>query len=1070
MKPVNKLTSIINEIRVNNAVVVIGAGVSFEPGMPLGNQLAPIVWEVVSSFPSIDQKFKGPGSTKSRIGEDFVKIKKAFSYIEQNENAISLFKSKFSKVNSKITVAPRIHNNIAKLVHENFFELIVSFNWDNLLEMSWSELYGTQINDRKINLIKPHGDVLKLNSQWVLPNSPGNINDEEQKHINVLAMERPRTLVIVGYSESDAKIVEELISPLEDKWKVYRVSPFSTDERVINLSASEFFEELVENLLEVNNYNEWEYLNFKNQNDSIGRAILGYKLTPQDVSVCPEMPQVQKATKILELNNFVILQGKPGSGKSISCYQIAFHFLKRGYEVLRFKTNDFTDFDNFSLPSNPKAIYIIDDGHILPNSILQILQEKSSNYQKIILTVTEDIEVDSATVSISNNENIACISEFYRKNEKTVSHIISKIDGDLGSYFMQESFDQRIDAASKEANLWTFNYVIRGGWKTTKDNYFKSKDLDNSQRLIFLLALKQIITKDNTVNETWLIQNVKEYFSEDEEWLNKNLKALRKKRLIDGFFLRMIHYEAAKRQLKFIFDNDTENRKKYEQIVHNEMISLNNPLLGKVWFMNTIFTSKLHFRIPYIISKNDVYHILEESLSSEEKTLTTHALYFANTFTKFSRTEYFDIYHFTSSIHKEIENVNSITAYSLGTIINDMYNLDKKKAKDFGSNLDITKIANGFSNLKKEDLYHWSYFISRLGLLLSIERGKEFFKLLDKNQIEAELLLLENNQLDFENLVDFIGNIFNYDRLYGIKLFHLMSDNFRNAFKRHSINAWHMLDFRFLAIVMGFNSLSEKRDYIKKDQRVIGEKIISFIEPKQLAEELVTVPFRSWHNLSGFYKILRKLDPNKYSELIESIDLTRIKTKFDEHNVWASFHSEILEFLFLYLDKKHVRTIDNFLYSNKEQFEKVNFYQFAFSPSLVKYYLENDVDIPLHRDSYSKDRLEWQALHILIYHLANEDPGSLRLFLLKKSTIIAEAISNFEEIDLTSINAILPEIAAFDREISQKIIDEVTHTKLYEKVERACNSKSHSSKYLAEIQQKVTLLYTHLNINTVLKL
>jgi hypothetical protein len=1067
MNPVNNLTSIINEIRVNNAVVVIGAGVSFEPGMPLGNQLAPIVWEVVSSFPSIDQNFKGLGSTKSRIGEDFTKIKRAFSYIEQNENALSLFKSKFSKVNRKITVAPRIHNNIAKLVHENFFELVVSFNWDNLLEMSWSELYGTQINDRKINLIKPHGDVLDLNSQWVLPNSPGNINDEEQEHINLLAKERPRTLVIVGYSESDAKIVEDLISPLEDKWKVYRVSPISTDERVIKLSASEFFEKLVTNLIEVNNTNEWEYLNFKNQNDSIGRALLGYKLTPKDVSVCPEMPQVQKATKILELNNFVILQGKPGSGKSISCYQIAFLFLKRGYEVLRFKTNDFTDFDNFSLPSNPKAIYIIDDGHILPNSILQILQEKSSNYQKIILTVTEDIEVDSATVSISNNENIACISDFYRKNEKIVSPIISKIDGDLGNYFMQESFDQRIDAASKEDNLWTFNYVIRGGWKTTKDNYFKSKDLDNSQRLVFLLALKQIITKDNTVKEAWLIQNLREYFSEDEEWLKKNLKALRKKRLIDGFFLRMIHYEAAKRQLKFIFDNDTENREKYEQIVHNEIISPNNPLLGKVWFMNTIFTSELHFRIPYIISRNEVYHILEESLSSEEKSLTTHALYFANTFTRFSGTEYFDIYHFTTSIHKEIENVNSVTAYALGTIINDMYNLDRKKAKEFGSNLDITEIANNVSDLKKEDLYHWSYFISRLGLLLAIDRGKNFFKLLDKNKIEAELLLLENNQLDFEVLVDFIGNSFNYDRLYGIKLFHLMSDNFRNAFKKHSINAWHMLDFKFLAIVMGFNSLSEKREYINKDQRVIGEKIISFIEPKQLAEELVTVPFRSWHNLSHFYRILRKLDSNKYSELIESIDLTRIKTKFDEHNVWVSFHSEILEFFFLYLDKTNVRIIDNFLYRNKEKFDEVNFYQFAFSPSLVKYYLENDFEIPLHRDSYSKDRLEWQALHILIYHLKNEDPSSLRLFLLKKSTIIAEAISNFEEIDLTSINAILPEIAAFDREISQKIIDEVTHTKLYDKVEQACNSKFHSSKYLAEIQQKITLLYKHLNINTV---
>lgn len=1068
METINNLTSIINEIRVNNAVVVIGAGVSFEPGMPLGNQLAPIVWEVVSSFPSIDQKFKGSGSTKNRIGEDFANIKRAFSYIEQNKNAVSLFKNKFSKVNNKITAISPIHNNIAKLIHENFFELIVSFNWDSLLEMSWSELYGTQINDSKLNLIKPHGDVLNLNSDWVLPNSPGNINREEQKYINKLATERPRTLIIVGYSESDAKIVDELISPLEDKWKVYRVSPFSSDEKVLNLSASDFFEELVQSLIDEENHNRWEYLNFKNQNDSIGRAILGYKLTPRDVKVCPEMPQVQKGIKILDLNNFVILQGKPGSGKSISCYQIAFHFLRNGYEVLRFKINDFTDIHTLSLTNNPKAIYIIDDGQILPISILQNLQEKSSKYQKIILTVTEDIEVDSATISISNTENIACISDFYRKNEKVVSHIISKIDADLGNYFMQESFDQRLKAASKEENLWTFNYVIRGGWKTTEENYFKSKDLDNSQRLIFLLSLKQIITKDNIVTQDWLTHKAKEYFSLDGEWLNKTIELLRKKRLIDSSYLRMIHYEAARRQLKFIFDSDIENRKKYEQIIHVEITSTNNPLLGKSWIMNAIFSSQLHHRIPYIISKNEIYKIIEENLASEEKTTTTHALYFANNFTGYRQNNFFDIYDFSSLIHNKIENVNNITAYSLGTIINDMYNSDRKKAQDFGSRLNLTKIANEFSNLKKEDLYSWSYFISRLGLLLSLERAQNFLKLIDKNQIESELLLLENNQMDFESLIDFIGNIFNYDKSYGLNLFHLMAENFRIAFKKHSINAWNTLSFNFLAIVMGFNSLNDKRDYIRKDQKVIGEKIISFIEPKQLAEELITVPFSSWHNLSSFYHILKRLDSKKYTMLINSLDLTRIESKFDDYNVWENFQSEITEFLFLYLDQKNVRIIDNFLYKNKEKLGELNFYHFAFSPSLVRFYLKNDFTIPLYRNIYSKDRLEWQALQILIFHLIKEDPSSLRSFLFNRSTIIAEAISNFEEIDLRDINFVLAEIEDFDQEIFYKIIENVNPYIIHEKVIRACNSRMHSNKYLAETKQKIGLLYKRLRINSTL--
>lgn len=1065
MSSENNIMSLVNDIRVNNAIVVIGAGVSFEPGMPLGNQLSPIVWEVVRSFPSIDEKFKGRGSTKNRIGEDPEKIKKAFSYIERNEEALNQFKNSFRRVNDKIVTPPQIHKNIAKLVHDNFFELIISFNWDSLLEMSWSELYGTQINQNKRNLIKPHGDVLKLNNPWVLPNSPGSISDEEKKYVNSLSKERPRTLVIVGYSESDAKIVEELILPFENKWKVYRVSPFSSDEGFINLSATDFFGQLVDNLIEDKVYKRWEFLNFRNQNTSLGRAILGYKLTPLDVKVCPEMPQVQKAIKILDLNHFVLIQGKPGSGKSISSYQVAYHYLNKGYEVLRFKTNDFIEGESFSLPYNPKAIYIIDDGHLLPTSILNNLQEKSGVHQKIIVTATDDIEVNSATVSISNNENIVSIREFYKENEAVVSSIISKIDKDLGDYFMQESFLERLDSASREDNLWTFNYVLRGGWKSTEESFYKLKDIENSQRLIFLLSLKQILTKDDVVDDSWLDKKMKDYFSKNAEWIDKTLKALRKKRLIDENKLRMVHYEDARRQLKFVFEKDKANRKEYEQIIYEEILSNSNSLLGKVWFMNTVFTSEIHSRIPYIISNNEMYNIIEENWSSTDKTIIAHTLYFMNSLTKFRKPEYFNLYYFSSLIQKEIENVDSTTAYSLATVINELYNKDSKKAKILGSKLDISEISLRVSSMKKEDLFQWSYFISRLGLLLSIEKAKEFFGLLNKEKIESELLLLENTLEDFEILTDFIFNIFLYDREYAIKLFYLMSDKFKIAFKKHTINSWHALAFGFTDVVMGFDSLRDKREYIKQDQKGVGEKIISFIEPEQLAEEIITVPFRSWHNLSHLYHIFEKYDSSKYSKFISHIDLKRLQNKFDKQDVWNNFHSEVNEFLFLYFGKRHVRIIDDFIFSNKDKLVEKNFFQFAFSPSLVKYYLENELYIPTYRGICSKNRLEWQALQILIFHLANQDIDTLRKFLLVKGSEIASAITNFEKIDLKSINVILQDISNFDQEVFQNILLKIDYDTLYNSTMHAYNPNFRSKEYLKGTKQKINLLYQQLGIN-----
>ncbi|MEC0271565.1 nSTAND3 domain-containing NTPase [Peribacillus frigoritolerans] len=1063
MKDEQDFKALLNEVRVNNAVVVVGAGISFEPGMPLGNQLAPTVWEVVRSFPDIDKKFEGVGSTKNRIGEDFENIKKAFSYIEENEEALTMFKLIFKNINDKIDIAPEIHKNIARLVHEKFFELIVSFNWDSLLEMSWSKLYGTHINANKIALIKPHGDVLDKKRSWVLPNSPGKVSVEEKSYINQLATERPRTLIIVGYSENDAKIVEELITPFENRWKVYRVSPFSSRKDVIHLTANEFFERLVLELIDTTIYEKWDFLNYRNQKKNIATAVLGYKLTPQDVHVCPELPQVQKAKKILELNNFVILQGKPGSGKSISCYQIAYKYLEKGYEVLRYNNDYFNTETDITIPTNLKAIFIIDDAHLLKDCVLRNLQEKSSENQKIILTITDDIENESALISISNFENIECISKYYLENRFVVMDIISSIDKDIGDYFLQESLESRIELAAKEDNLWTFNYILRGGWKSTKEDYYQIKELNNAQRLIFLLALKQVLTKDNIINLDWLIQNVHKYFPENEISVDQTIIALRKKKLIDPASLRMIHFESAKRQLIFIFDNDKENKKIYEEILRNEILSDDNPLIGKVWFMNGTFSSSINKRIQYLITAEEFSNIITQNLSLKNDLATTHSFYLIDILVRSTSKHYFDLYSFSQMIIEQIEKVNRHTSYALSSLLNELYNTDKNKAKKIGESINVEQVAKKISNLNYENLYNWSRFLSRLCLLLTQKQKLKLMKLLDKSAIENELLKLGHSELDFEQMVEFIDTIYFIDKEYGIQLFNLTLQNFRVAFKRNSIKAWNILGFGFIAYLMGFNSLSEKRTYLKKEQRIVSELIISFIDAKQLAEELLIVPYRSWHNLSELFRILRYIDFPKYSLFVESINLEILKNKFDKDNVWEDFRSEIVEFLYLYFDKKHIAIIDKFLFENKDKLKQKNVFQFAFCPSLIKYHLDNNLDIPLKFSKDYEQRIEWQALDIIVYVLKETDDILLSNFLLRKSKEIANAISNFEEIDLNSINRLLETIHEFDEQIFNEIKNSINVDILKENAMKFSDPIRRHIYNNSETKLKIALLLKTLN-------
>ncbi|NGY85232.1 hypothetical protein F6Y05_02130 [Bacillus megaterium] len=176
----------------------------------------------------------------------------------------------------------------------------------------------------------------------------------------------------MGYSEQDETIVDKLIKPYESNWKVYRIGPSATGEGAIQITAERFLERLVPKLTFDNGEEEWEYLNFLNQTSNLGNAIMGYRLSPKDVSICPRLPQVKTVINDLEVTNTAILKGKPGSGKSIVIYQSAFELLKQGFEVRRLNTSLVKDRMDLDFPEVAnKTLFIIDDGQILSKPFLE---------------------------------------------------------------------------------------------------------------------------------------------------------------------------------------------------------------------------------------------------------------------------------------------------------------------------------------------------------------------------------------------------------------------------------------------------------------------------------------------------------------------------------------------------------------------------------------------------------------------------------------------------------------------------------------------------------------------------
>lgn len=148
----------------------------------------------------------------------------------------------------------------------------------------------------------------------------------------------------------------------------------------------------------------WEELDFTYQRD-LSHAIMGYRLTPADVQVCPRFPQVDKIKKQLEIVDYTVIAGETGCGKSISVYQAAFDFYEAGWKVYRCKT--LNDTVTLKIPDNTElSLYVIDDAQLLTEQIIESIKMQARPNAKILLAITVSSVVKQDTILLTNWEAV----------------------------------------------------------------------------------------------------------------------------------------------------------------------------------------------------------------------------------------------------------------------------------------------------------------------------------------------------------------------------------------------------------------------------------------------------------------------------------------------------------------------------------------------------------------------------------------------------------------------------------------------------------------------------------------
>lgn len=534
-------------------VAVVGAGLSISVRYPTSPGLTALLWDAIDADSAARATLaaelgKPDAPAKLLLGDDDAHWEPAWRTVETSALARQRFQHEMANLDRHRSAQPSAaHEALAALIHAGIVECVVSLNWDTALESAYRRQYGTDIPAGI--LFKPHGDAAQPEQPWMLPHLPGTLTPDLAECIRHLVADHPRTLLIVGYSERDCVVVDQLIAPLDQGWRVCRIGPEATGDDNIPATADTALPELADNIRRQEAASAWHVLPFTGRRD-IGPALAGERLGPSDVDACPRLTEVGLLADALRRDHAVVLNGESGCGKSITAYQALSDLLKDGYEVLRLRddarkrelhqwTADLARYPH-------RKVLLIDDAQDLPADLVREFAETATEDQLVLVVGVDHVAGGITTYSISNAAAIGTLTRAMRERADEILPQVHALDDLVGDRLGDEPLVRRIDEASTQESAWLFFYTLTGGWRRTERDALGLRENNRSDLLLLALAIAQVASVDAGVTADDL-EPYAHALGRDRRWIDEGLSTLQAKRLTtcnDGV-LRCAHLRSA---------------------------------------------------------------------------------------------------------------------------------------------------------------------------------------------------------------------------------------------------------------------------------------------------------------------------------------------------------------------------------------------------------------------------------------------------------------------------------------------------------------------------------------------
>jgi hypothetical protein len=630
------------DVRAYDAVAVVGAGLSAY-GYPMTKELPALLWQAIEeadgAAEELAKRTERDGSPKHILGTRPESVAPGWQLARDSPQVRAAFQRAFANLDADRDPSPA-HEHLARLVHDGKVQLVISYNWDTCLERAHQQIYGVPI--RAGVLVKPHGDALAPDGDWVFPDEDGIVPPVVLDRLVELD-DRPRTLLVLGYSGSDPHVVSALIDPLRNRWPVYQVSPSAQSPNGVPTTADNATGVLVDALLEPLGSRGWRHVVF-NRSRPFSAALRGERLREVDVSSCPELPFAKPLAERLTATRYATLSGKSGTGKSVTAFHAAMRLNKAGWGVVALNRPAEANSDHvaaFARMPGP-VLAVVDDAQAVDPRVISGLESLVDDDHALLLISTERLEgYNDETVSEERAKD--AIFEYCINHLDEVAPLLIALDPRVGYGMARESPEHRLRAAQASAHdPWAMMFVASGGEERMSTNLERVAEDPGTAVLLAAIALSQMMSQDAGASSEDVALTVAEVMPEafgpadgdlDAVKFAAAVEVLRSERLVregDGL-IRTPHIRVAERALRDLVRRNDDIGAGARALLRRQLLDTSQGLLGKFWLVQSLSRSdSMRYRFKHEwLDKATVDALVEQAASAapgRDRSLAGHLI------------------------------------------------------------------------------------------------------------------------------------------------------------------------------------------------------------------------------------------------------------------------------------------------------------------------------------------------------------------------------------------------------------------------------------------------------------